>query len=67
MRRLKNGWEIAGAITICIALASIFIYLCYLIGWYQEPTIDDVIVSIVLTSITIFILVWSPPDENPER
>lgn len=67
MRRLRNGYEIAGAITICIALASIFIYLCYLIGWYQEPTTDDVIVAIVLTSITIFLLVWSPPDENSER
>lgn len=67
MRRLKTGWEIVGAITICIALASVFMYLSYLIGWYKEPTVDDVIVSVVLTSITLFLFIWSPPDENSER
>ena len=64
MRRLKTGWEIMGAATICIALASVFVYLSYLIGWYQEPTTADVIGATILTGITIFIFIWSPPDRS---
>jgi len=66
MRRLKNGWEIAGAITICIALASIFIYIMWELGLYAPPTTTDVVVSVVLTAITLFLFIWSPPDENSE-
>ena len=62
MRRLKNGWEIAGAITICIALASIFMYLCYLIGWYQEPTLADVIVATLLNLISLVLFIVIKPD-----
>lgn len=67
MRRLRNGYEIAGAITICIALASVFVYLPYLIGWYQEPNTTDVIIAVVLISITLFTSIWSPPDQDSER
>jgi hypothetical protein len=64
MRRLKNGWEIAGAVSICIALASVFVYLCYLIGWYSAPTTDDVIVAVILIALSLFVLIWSPPDDT---
>jgi hypothetical protein len=67
MRTLRTGWEIAGAVSICIALASVFIYLAWLIGWYTEPTTTDVIVAVVLTSITLFLFIWSPPDQYSER
>lgn len=64
MRRLKNGWEIAGATSICIALASIFIYIMWELGLYGMPSTTDVVVSVVLTAVTLFLFIWSPPDEN---
>ena len=62
MRRLKNGWEIAGAVSICIALASIFVGIMYLIGWYPEPTLADVIVASLLNGISLLLFLMGRPD-----
>ena len=61
MRILKIAGKIAGAVTICIALASVFVYLCYLIGWYQEPTLADVIVATLLNLISLGLFLSTKP------
>jgi hypothetical protein len=61
MRRLKNGWEITGAVSIHIALASVFVYLVYLRGWYQEPTPADAIVATSLALVSLILFVMDAP------
>ena len=62
MRRLRNGWEIMGAVSICCALASVFMYLAYLMGWYQEPTPADAIVAMSLALVSLILFVIDAPD-----
>jgi hypothetical protein len=64
MRRLKNGWEIAGAITICIALASMITYGISLADWIPKADTEGLILIIVTstTAISIYILLWGNSD-----
>lgn len=34
------------------------------LGLYGMPSTTDVVVSVVLTAVTLFLFIWSPPDEN---
>ncbi len=62
MRRLKNGWEIAGAITICIALASIITYGISFIGWVPQIDTEGLLIVTSATALSIYILLWGYPD-----
>lgn len=62
MRRLKNGWEIAGAITICIALASMITYLISLVDWIPQTDTEGLIIATGTTALSLYILLWGNPD-----
>jgi nitrogen fixation protein len=62
MRRLKNGWEIAGAITICIALASMITYGISLADWIPKTDTEGLIIVTSTTAISIYILLWGNSD-----
>ena len=62
MRRLKNGWEIAGAITICIALASMITYLISLVDWIPRTDTEGLIIATGATALSLYILLRGNPD-----
>jgi hypothetical protein len=62
MRRLKNGWEIAGAITICIALASIITYGISLVDWIPQTDTEGLVIVTLTTALSLYILIWGNPD-----
>lgn len=62
MRRLKNGWEIAGALILCGALASTFIYISRLSGYVKDQEEIDPVVATMIVALYLFTLIWSRPD-----
>ena len=62
MRRLKNGWEIAGAVTICCALASMITYLISLVDWIPQTDTEGLIIVTGTTALSLYILLWGNPD-----
>ena len=62
MRRLKNGWEIAGAIIICIALASMITYGISLVDWIPQTDTEGLVIVTLTTALSLYILIWGNPD-----
>jgi hypothetical protein len=62
MRRLKNGWEIAGALILCGALATVIIYISELSGCVKDQEEINPVVVIMIVTIYLFTLIWSRPD-----